>query len=172
MRDTGKRLQVFKSIQSIIDGIDDDVISINSSEEALEKDRKKAVKIHSLYEWDIHPNEYLSEAKLTSEPSYKYARSPEKSSNNTTINQPPITLLINNYVKSKISSTPSASHRIEKRVVDPSTIYRLPERQEKQKGHLATMLKLVPSRIEVPMYRPYELTKHPSPLPGISAVKN
>ncbi|KAJ3311781.1 hypothetical protein HDV04_003793 [Boothiomyces sp. JEL0838] len=74
--------------------------------------------------------------------------------------KPPVTLLINNYVVSKILR-PKAPN------VDPNTIHRLEPRQRTKKGQYETMLDLIPSQIVPPAYGSYELPK-PGPLPSIA----
>jgi hypothetical protein len=74
----------------------------------------------------------------------------------STVPQPPVTLLINNYVKSP-----------QPNLIDPSLVHRLPAPKPRQKGPLSTMLDLVPSRIRVPQHGAHELPK-PRVLPSIS----
>ena len=62
--------------------------------------------------------------------------------------QPPVTLLINNYVKKHPEN-----------VIDPRLIHRLPPPKPRPQGPLATMLDLIPSKIKVPDYGGYELPK-------------
>ncbi|KAJ3322212.1 hypothetical protein HDV06_003272 [Boothiomyces sp. JEL0866] len=104
----------------------------------------KPPKEHKLiFEWDIHPGN-VAQKLLVIESQFK----------------PPITLLINNYVASKIL-------RPKPPLVDPNTIHRLEPRSRTKKGQYETMLDLIPSQIVPPAYGSYELPK-PEPLPSIA----
>jgi hypothetical protein len=75
--------------------------------------------------------------------------------------QPKVTLLINNYVKSKV--LPS------KRIIDPNNIHRVSSRQEDKKnveGDYQSILNSVQATISIPEYGMYDLKRN-QPLPKI-----
>ncbi|KAJ3272149.1 hypothetical protein HDV01_005914 [Terramyces sp. JEL0728] len=142
-----------------------------SIEEMLEP--QTAPRDHKLiFEWDIHPGN-VSQKLLAAERKESMPKEspiqytgtgafPLKGNYISTEPQfkPPVTLLINNYVASKILR-PTISN------IDPNTIHRLETKPRTKKGNYDTMLDLIPSQIVTPAYGSYQLPK-PEPLPSIS----
>lgn len=173
MKDPSKRLDAFQQLKDKLEnelekfGNQGSTTSLNPSLNGSET-RKKKIAIPSVYEWDIHPGEVAQKLMPKSKPKKEIVKTisivgsatEPKISNYISTDeecQPQVTLLINNFVKAKIFGEPQ-------NVIDPNTIHRVSSRQEM--GPLSSRLGLVQSKIALPEYGTYDLTKH-QPLPNI-----
>jgi hypothetical protein len=122
--------------------------------------------IPTVYEWDIHAGEVSKKLLPPPPPRKEHTTSIGLTGKAVQIQKegyistdqphnPPITLLINNYV--------NAVSR--ERRIDPNTIHRLSSQQGKPKT-FDTLMNLIPSKIQIPKYGTYDLIRN-VPLPSI-----
>ncbi len=142
--------------------------------------KRKNIAIPTVYEWDIHPGEVskklLPQSRekqasqkvdyigitgkfLASESLESALRAPGKETTDDSSYQPNVTLLINNYVKSKVLPRQGS--------IDPNTIHRVPSRQDQQKGKgISSSKSITLIKSNIPEYGKYDLKRN-KPLPNI-----
>ncbi|KAJ3358724.1 hypothetical protein HDU91_005126 [Kappamyces sp. JEL0680] len=171
MKDPAKRLEMFQLIKEKLERELDETASVESA--PLRGKRIPA--IPTVYEWDIHPGD-VSKKLLPAAPAKPSATKSINIVGNSSfpryegycstdpIPHPPVTLLVNNYVKNKV-----LKDRVH--IIDPNTIHQLPSRKDAEPTKtFSTLLNMIPTKISVPEYGTYDLGRN-APLPSIVSTK-